>query len=45
MMFSNSSKNQISPEKCEEIGLSVMHIDTMAGKKINSKINYVTAMY
>lgn len=22
-----------------------MHIDTMAGKKINSKINYVTAMY
>lgn len=45
LMFSNSSKNQITPEKCKEIGLPVMHIDTMAGKKINSKINYVTAMY
>ncbi|MDO5774267.1 MAG: CotH kinase family protein [Spirochaetales bacterium] len=44
-MFSNSSKNQITPEKCKEIGLPVMHIDTMAGKKINSKINYVIAMY
>ncbi len=45
LMFLNSSKNQISPEKCMETGVPVMYIDTIAGKKIKEKENYIAARY
>ncbi|MGN0728809.1 CotH kinase family protein [Treponema sp.] len=45
VMFFTSSKTQISPEKCMEEGLPVLFIDTMAGKKINSKTDYIPARY
>jgi spore coat protein CotH len=43
--FVESSKNRISPEICEKSGFPVMFVDTLAGKKISSKTEYVSARY
>lgn len=44
-MFLKSSSERISPEKCRELGIPVLFIDTYMGKPIKSKENYVDARY
>ena len=45
LMFLFSSKNRISSELCEQLGVKVMYIDTLAGKKISSKSDWVSSRY
>ena len=45
LMFLLSAQSRISNETCEKLGLKVMYIDTLAGKKISSKSDWVPSRY
>lgn len=45
ILFFCSKENRITPDVCKNQGLPVLFVDTLAGKKINSKTDYVPARY
>ena len=45
LMFFLSAQSRISSETCEKLGLKVMYIDTLAGKKIANKTDYISSRY
>ena len=45
LMFLLSAQSRISSETCEKLGLKVMYIDTLAGKKISSKSDWIASRY
>ena len=45
LMFLLSAQSRISSETCEKLSLKVMYVDTLAGKKIANKTDWISSRY